>query len=647
MSAVLELRPASLSVPANEAPAGPPLLEVTGLRVELPSGADIVDDISLRLTAGRVLGLVGESGSGKSTIALALLGHARDGARIAAGSVRVGETEVLALAPDALRRLRGRVVAHVAQDPAAALNPLRRIGTQLREVLEIHEAALSVDERDARVRQTLSDVGLPDDAEFLRRFPHQLSGGQQQRVLLALAFVTRPRLIVMDEPTTALDVTTQAKVLETVRALCRRHGVAAVYVSHDLAVVRHLADEVLVLYAGRVVEQAPLRALFESPRHPYTQGLLAAIPDVAERRAPSPIPGHAPAPGRRPAGCAFAARCPLADGDCRALAPLLTTITNITHLTTATATATASGIVGVGGASGSHALTCHHPEDGPAFVRAIADVTAPVASDAAPLLEIERLSAWYGERQVLFEASLTLAPGDCLALVGESGSGKTTLARALAGIGEQAAGALRYAGAPLPLKARQRPADQRRQVQYIFQNPYRSLNPRHTVGDTLSTAARHFFDIDAAEARRRVEHVLTQVALPATTAQSYPRELSGGERQRVAIARALICEPRLLICDEITSALDVSVQSTILDLLARLQRDGLALLFVTHDLGVVRAIARHVAVLRHGVIVEQGPVEQVLDEPVEPYTRQLVVDSPSLTADTRRLPPPRRYRFST
>ncbi|OWQ47855.1 peptide ABC transporter ATP-binding protein [Roseateles noduli] len=646
--------PSSASFSANEAPAGPPLLEVTGLRVELPSGADIVDDISLRLTAGRVLGLVGESGSGKSTIALALLGHARDGARIAAGSVRVGDTEVLSLAPDALRRLRGGVVAHVAQDPAAALNPLRRIGTQLREVLEIHESALPADERDARVRQTLSDVGLPADAEFLRRFPHQLSGGQQQRVLLALAFVTRPRLIVMDEPTTALDVTTQAKVLETVRALCRRHGVAAVYVSHDLAVVRHLADEVLVLYAGRVVEQAPLRALFEAPRHPYTQGLLAAIPDVAERRAPSPIPGHAPGPGRRPSGCAFAARCPLADGDCRALAPSLTTITNITHLatatattTTATATSAASGIVGVGGASGSHALACHHPEDGPAFVRATADVTAPVASDAAPLLEIDRLSAWYGERQVLFEASLTLAPGDCLALVGESGSGKTTLARALAGIGEQATGTLRYAGELLPLKARQRPADQRRQVQYIFQNPYRSLNPRHTVGETLSTAARHFFDIDTAEARRRVERVLTQVALPATTAQSYPRELSGGERQRVAIARALICEPRLLICDEITSALDVSVQSTILDLLARLQRDGLALLFVTHDLGVVRAIARHVAVLRHGVVVEQGPVEQVLDEPVEPYTRQLVVDSPSLTADTRRLPPPRRYRFST
>ncbi|ANH70405.1 peptide ABC transporter ATP-binding protein [Mitsuaria sp. 7] len=610
------------------------MLEVTRLRVELPSGADIVDDISLRLTAGRVLGLVGESGSGKSTIALALLGHARDGARIAGGSVRVGETEVLSLAPDALRRLRGRVVAHVAQDPAAALNPLRRIGTQLCEVLEIHEAALPSAERDLRVRQTLSDVGLPDDAEFLRRFPHQLSGGQQQRVLLALAFVTRPRLIVMDEPTTALDVTTQAKVLETVRALCRRHGVAAVYVSHDLAVVRHLADEVLVLYAGRVVEQAPLRALFESPRHPYTQGLLAAIPDVAERRAPSPIPGHAPAPGRRPSGCAFAARCPLADGDCRALAPSLVSINGVS--------------VSVGaGIAGSHALACHHPDDGPAFVRAQADVPAPVASDAQPLLEIDRLSAWYGERQVLFEASLTLAPGDCLALVGESGSGKTTLARALAGIGEQATGALRYAGESLPLKARQRPADQRRQVQYIFQNPYRSLNPRHTVGETLSTAARHFFDIDAAEARRRVERVLTQVALPATTAQSYPRELSGGERQRVAIARALICEPRLLICDEITSALDVSVQSTILDLLARLQRDGLALLFVTHDLGVVRAIARHVAVLRHGVIVEQGPVERVLDEPVEPYTRQLVVDSPSLTADTRRLPPTRRYRFST
>lgn len=607
--------------PSASGLAGAPLLAVDGLRVALPSGADIVSDIALRLHPGRVLGLVGESGSGKSTIALALLGHARDGARIAAGRVRVGEIDVLDLAPDALRQVRGRVIGHVAQDPAAALNPLRRIGTQLREVLEIHEPALVAADRGERVRQTLADVGLPEEDEFLRRFPHQLSGGQQQRVLLALAFITRPRLIVMDEPTTALDVTTQAKVLETVRALCRRHGVAAVYVSHDLAVVRHLADEVLVLYAGRVVEQAPLRALFESPRHPYTQGLLAAIPDVAERRAPRPIPGHAPAPGRRPGGCAFAPRCPLADGDCRAQAP---------------------GLL----ADEGRRIACHRADEGPAFQRAEPITISRVLDAASPLLEVDRLSAWYGDRQVLFEASLTLAPGDCLALVGESGSGKTTLARALAGIGEQVAGAVRFDGQPLDPKARRRPADQRRQVQYIFQNPYRSLNPRHTVGETLSTAARHFFDIDAADARRRVDAVLAQVALPASAAQAYPRELSGGERQRVAIARALICEPRLLICDEITSALDVSVQSTILDLLARLQRGGLALLFVTHDLGVVRAVARRVAVLRHGVLVEHGPVEQVLDAPIEPYTRQLVIDSPSLTADTRRLPPPRRYRFS-
>ncbi|OWQ92301.1 peptide ABC transporter ATP-binding protein [Roseateles aquatilis] len=600
-----------------------PLLEVSGLRVELPSGADIVGDISLRIAPGRVLGLVGESGSGKSTIALALLGHARDGARITAGRVRVAGHELLDLDADALRRLRGSLVAHVAQDPAAALNPLRRIGTQLREVLEIQEPALAADAREARVLQALEDVGLPAETGFLRRFPHQLSGGQQQRVLLALAFATRPRLIVMDEPTTALDVTTQAKVLLTVRELCRRHGVAAVYVSHDLAVVRNLADEVVVLYAGRIVEQAPLRQLFDAPRHPYTQGLLAAIPDVAERRPPRPIPGQAPAPGHRPGGCAFAPRCPIARDDCHAVAPKLEPATP------------------------GRVLACHHADAGPAFHRGVVDRVATSPAASAPLLEVERVSAWYGDRQVLFEANLSLAPGECLALVGESGSGKTTLARALAGIGEQATGTLRYAGTALPLKSRQRPADQRRQVQYIFQNPYRSLNPSHTVGETLTTAARHFFGGDAADTRRRVDQVLAQVALPASTAGAYPRELSGGERQRVAIARALICEPRLLICDEVTSALDVSVQSTILDLLARLQRGGLALLFVTHDLGVVRAIAQRVAVLRHGVLVEQGPVERVLDDPAEPYTRQLVVDSPSLTAESRRLPPRRQYRFAT
>jgi len=605
------------------APAQPALLEVSGLRVELLSGVDVVSDISFSVAPGRILGLVGESGSGKSTIAAALLGHARDGARITAGRVRVGEIELLGLPPAQLRRLRGRVVAHVAQDPASALNPLQRIGTHLHELLEVHEPQLKPAGREQRILRSLADVGLPDEREFLRRFPHQLSGGQQQRVLLALAFVLNPQLIVLDEPTTALDVTTQAKVLATVRTLCQRHGVAAVYVSHDLAVVRNLVDEVVVLYAGRVVEQAPLQVLFERPVHPYSQGLLAAIPDVAQRRPLQPIPGQAPAPGTRPTGCAFAPRCPLADAGCQAKAPQLVTF------------------------EPQRRVACLRPDDGPAFRVGGGDSPLRLVEAAAPaLLSVEGVDAWYGHRQVLFNVSLQLAAGQCLALVGESGSGKTTLARALAGLGENASGLLRYQDAALSLKARERPATQRHQVQYIFQNPYRSLNPRHTVGETLATAARHFFSLSEAQVQARVAEVLGQVSLQPGLSAAYPRELSGGERQRVAIARALICQPRLLICDEITSALDVSVQSTILDLLARLQQGGLSILLVTHDLGVVRALAQRVVVLRKGVLVESGAVEQVLDDPFDVYTRQLVSDSPSLSGKARALAPARHYRFT-
>ena len=623
MSAQLQLLHKAPRVAPPEPAPTPPLLDVRGLRIELASGADVVSGISFSVAPGRILGLVGESGSGKSTIAAALLGHAREGARIVSGQVEIGGIELLGLPPGELRQLRGQWVAHVAQDPASALNPLMRIGAHLHELLEVHEPALRKAERLARILQALDDVGLPAAPEFLTRFPHQLSGGQQQRVLLALAFVLNPRLIVLDEPTTALDVTTQAKVLATVRALCRRHGVAAVYVSHDLAVVRHLADDVVVLYAGRVVEQAPLQALFERPLHPYTQGLLAAIPDVAERRPLQPIPGQAPSPGTRPAGCAFAPRCTLATADCRRHAPQLEPQGSQRH------------------------LACLRPGEGPAFTRAALEPDATPPSGANALLHVAGVNAWYGSRQVLFHASLQLAPGQCLALVGESGSGKTTLSRALAGLGEHAQGELRYGGAALSLKARERSDHQRREIQYIFQNPYRSLNPRHTVGQTLATAARRFFKLTDAELQQRVDTALSQVSLQPRLACAYPRELSGGERQRVAIARALICEPRVLICDEITSALDVSVQSTILDLLARLQRNGLAVLLVTHDLGVVRALAQQVAVLRQGVLVETGPVARVLDHPSHAYTRQLVADSPSLSGRTLAPAPRLAYRFAT
>ncbi|NBF11214.1 dipeptide ABC transporter ATP-binding protein [Pseudomonas sp. Fl4BN1] len=582
------------------------VLQVDDLRVELAPEVDVLSGVSFSVAAGEILGLVGESGSGKTTLATALLAHARQGARIVDGRVEVAGQSLLELSGQALRRARGSLIGYVAQDPATALNPSLRIGSLLRETLAVHQQHLARGAQQQRIVETLENVGLPADPEFLRRFPHQLSGGQQQRVMLALAFVLRPRLIVLDEPTTALDVTTQAHILATLRQLCKSQGVAAIYVSHDLAVIKDLVDRVLVMYAGRIVESASRQALFRQPAHPYTRGLLAAIPDVGQRRPLLAIPGQAPAPGQRPRGCAFAPRCPRRGPQCSVLEPPLRTLAPEVQVACVD----------------PHRQALPEPVPGPALQ------LAPGAG-LVPLLEVEDLNLAY-DRQVLFDVSLQVAPGECLALVGESGSGKTSLARALAGLGDNAQGRVRYAGRPLSLSARQREKGLRHQIQYIFQNPYRALNPRHTLYQTLSAPLEHFFGIQGAEARARVDAVLQRVSLSPALADQYPHSLSGGERQRVAIARALVCEPKLLICDEVTSALDVSVQASILALLRQLQEEGLTLLFVTHDLGVVRAIADRVLVLKQGRVVEQGTVDQVLDRPEHAYTRTLLENSPRL-----------------
>ncbi len=573
------------------------------------SGMEIVNDVSFSVAPGEVLGLVGESGSGKTTVGLALLGHSRRGAVIKGGSVRVGDVEVLKLSAIERQRLRGRLVSYVPQDPASALNPALRTGTQLREILEAHNYGRNADERRARVAEMMREVALPDNPRFLRNYPHELSGGQQQRIGLAIAFACRPRVIVLDEPTTGLDVTTQAHVLGTVRELAAAHGVAALYVSHDLAVVGTLATRVAVMYAGRIIELGPASEMFQASSHPYTQRLIVAIPHLTGGRELVGIPGHAPSPGRRPPGCAFEPRCTFAITQCKQGVPELRPIAQV------------------------HDVRCIRAEE----VRLHAPQRSGEVPQGAgmatvqPVLSLQKVHAGYRGRTVLHDITLELAPHECLALVGESGSGKTTLARSIAGLHSDRWGDIAYRGTPLAKVARARPRDVRRSIQYVFQNPYGSLNPRRTIRQIISQPMEVFGNVPRNQVDRRVAEMLERVSLTAGYANRFPDQLSGGERQRVAIARALICEPSVLICDEVTSALDVSVQAAIVELLHGLQRDlGLAMLFVTHNLPLVRSIAQRVAVMSHGRIVELGSVVQILESPKDDYTSRLLSDTPSL-----------------
>jgi peptide/nickel transport system ATP-binding protein len=589
----------------------PPTSAVTvrQLKIDLvSSGNDIVDQIVLDVRAGQVLGLVGESGSGKTTVGMALMGYTRPGGRVTGGEILIDGRELAKMRGGELRELRGGTVSYIPQDPGTALNPALRIGRQLSEMLDVHAAGTSEEDRKARIRETLEEVALPHDDEFLRRYPHQLSGGQQQRVAIAMAFACRPHVIVCDEPTTGLDVTTQARVLETVRDLCHSHQVAAVYVSHDLAVVAELADHVAVMYAGRIVERGPRDAIFSAPRHPYTRKLLRAVPDLEGRRAVVGIAGRAPLPGSRPTGCFFHPRCDLAIDRCREQFPEATEL------------------------EPGHTVHCYRAQDALEELPTTGELAA-AAKAGEVVIAVENVNATYGHNHVLHDIDVTVRRNECVALVGESGSGKTTLARCIAGLHTQWTGDIKLDDSTLPESARKRSAQARKQIQYVFQNPYASLNPRRTVGQTIARQLQLFFPGKRRDTGRRVAECLDRVALSTAATNRYPDQLSGGERQRVAIARALAAEPSLLVCDEITSALDVSVQAAIVDLLRELRTEtGLSMLFITHNLALIRTIADRVIVMTEGKIVESGATEDVFNSPSAEYTGKLLANTPTVEA---------------
>jgi peptide/nickel transport system ATP-binding protein len=586
--------------------AAEPVLEVRDLSVAVEGGQPIVEGVSLAVSAGEVLGLVGESGSGKTTTALALLGYSQPGTRIVGGEIRVGGEVVSGRNERALRRIRGRLVSYVPQDPGNALNPSLRIRGTIQDMLDAHAAAREL----ATVEEALETVHLPADDAFSRRYPHQLSGGQQQRVTIAVALVCEPPLVVLDEPTTGLDVVTQARILSEIDRLRRERGLAMVYVSHDLAVVSRIADRIAVLYAGRIVEEGPTALVLGEPRHPYTHGLVSSVPDFTRPRRLQGVPGVAPGVAERPSGCTFVPRCPLRVPLCQSEEPELEEIE-----------------------PGRRVRCFEWPR-----TRNLGTPELPharPARESVPLLAVEGLSAEYGRGAsrtvVAHDVSFSLGRGECVALVGESGSGKTTIARTVAGLHAPAVGRVLLDGVPLAPWVRDRPRAARRRLQLVFQNPYDSLNPRHRVRYAIARPATLLARLSRRQADARVGELLERVRLPARVASRFPDELSGGERQRVAIARALAAEPDLLICDEITSALDVSVQAAVLEVLEELRADlGLALLFVSHDLGVVAAVADRVVVLESGHVRESGPVGSLLEDPQDEYTRRLIAAAPRL-----------------
>ncbi|HSD42269.1 MAG TPA: ABC transporter ATP-binding protein [Burkholderiales bacterium] len=605
------------------------LLRAEGLRTSLDaSGGEVVralDGVDLEIGRGETFAIVGESGCGKSMTALTLMRLLPEQGRIVGGSVHLEGTDLLALPEARMRDVRGGRMAMIFQEPATSLNPVLTIGRQVAEVLERH-VGLRGEAARARATALLDAVGIADSARRLDEYPFQLSGGMKQRVMIALALAAEPELLIADEPTTALDVTIQAQVLDLLARLQRERGMSILLITHDLGVVAGMAQRVAVMYAGQIVETGPRHAFFATPQHPYARKLFAALPGAGARGASlEVIPGQVPALSGVFRGCRFADRCEYAFERCRTEPPGWTRVAD------------------------GHLVRCHlrEREIAPALAARPARVTAAPAGPAAPpLLEVRDLKVHFPIRRGILKrtvghvkavdgVSLSIPAGRTLALVGESGCGKTTVGKGVLQLFRPTAGEVRFGGIELTGLRGARLRERRADFQIVFQDPYASLNPRMRVHDILMEGMASLGVLASRPAReRRIVELLDHVGLPADTQWRYPHEFSGGQRQRIAIARALSVDPKLIVCDEPTSALDVSVQAQILNLLKRLQREmGLAYLFITHNFGVVEYLADEVAVMYLGRIVERGTVAEVVGTPKHPYTQALLAAVPKLEGE--------------
>jgi peptide/nickel transport system ATP-binding protein len=650
-----------MEVRRMQKPLQAPVLKVEDLEIIYTTRAGplkAIQDVSFEIRSGDALGLVGESGCGKSTLAYGVMNYIAKNGRVTGGRILFDDDDILQKSQRELNRIRGNRIAMVYQDPMAALNPSMRIGEQLTEVLSEHEG-LADDPAKERCLQMLERVRMPDPEDIMGRFPHQLSGGQQQRVLISMALLLNPELLIMDEPTTGLDVTIEAGILDLISELKRELGSTILYISHNLGVISQVADRMAVMYAGEIVEEGLVEDIFMDPRHPYTMALLACIPKIgSSRHATSlrPIRGRVPSLIGKLQGCAFEPRCDRADEHCQTDHPNLAAVTN------------------------GHFARCFYPESAQTGLRG---TTQEDQQDAAPtptendlVLKIEGLKTYFqaqatglaglaGKRKKGFvkavdDVDLTVYRRNTFGIVGESGCGKTTLANCVAGLVPSNAGNLEFIGIDISDVVEQRPAHLLQELQMVFQNPDSTLNPKITVGDAIARPLRLFATVPPSEIRGEVIRLLEAVRLGTEYFDRLPRQLSGGEKQRVAIARAFAGRPSLVLCDEPLSALDVSVQVAVMNLLLEFQQGyGTTMLFISHDLSAVYQMCDQVAVMYLGQFCEIGPTEGLYSPPYHPYSEALLsaipIPDPTLERSNIRLSgavpsafdPPSGCRFHT